>query len=433
MLWQARWLISSDPILGTIEDGALVTEDDMIIAVGKASKLLREYDGPGMEFPYGIIMPGLINAHCHAAMVGFRGLADDLPLAEWLNKYIWPAERAMVSEEFIRHAAKIALSEMLASGTTLFKDMYFFQDTLAEEVKKAGMRAILTEGVLDYPTPSARTSAEGMDRTRAFIERWKGDGQVFPGVGLHAPYSCSPDVLKEGVELAREQAVPLHIHLSETKAEVDGILEAHGVTPVRFLDDLGVLGPWFVGAHGVWVTPEEMDILAARGAGVVHCPQSNCKLASGVAPVAEYLARGVKLGLGTDGAASNNNLDMFDEMRTCALLHKAQSLDPTAVSARDVIRLATLGGAELVGLGDRLGSLTPGKLADFIVIDGRSPHLRPLRSPESHIVYSASGRDVAWVVVGGKVVVEEGKVLAISNKDIGEAEEFINEKIKEVF
>lgn len=433
MLWQARWVITSDPDLGTIEDGGLLTDGDRIIAVGKASALEREYDGEVMEFPCGIIMPGLINVHCHAAMVSFRGLADDLPLAEWLGNYIWPAERATVSEEFIRHAARIAISEMLASGTTLFNDMYFFQDALACEVKRAGMRAILTEGVLDYPTPSARTPREGIERTRSFIDRWKGDGYVFPGVGLHAPYSCSPDLLKEGAALARDQGVSLHIHLSETKAELDGILKDHGTTPVNFLDELGVLGPWFVGAHGVWVSPEEMDVLAARGAGVVHCPQSNCKLASGIAPLPEYLARGVRVGLGTDGAASNNNLDMFDEMRTCALIHKARSLDPTTVSAGDVIRLATLAGAELVGLSDRLGSLTPGKLADFVVIDARSPHLRPIRNPESHIVYSASGRDVSWVVIGGKVVVEEGRVLPISEKEIAEAEKFINEKIKEVF
>ena len=433
MLWQARWVITCDPELGTIEDGGLVVDGDRIAAVGKARDLLREYGGPGMEFPAGIILPGLVNAHCHAAMVGFRGLADDLPLSEWLGNYIWPAERAVVSKEFIRHAAKIALSEMLGSGTTMFKDMYFFEDVLAEEVKKAGMRAILTEGVLDYPTPSAKTSAEGMERTRVFLERWKDDGQVLPGVGLHAPYSCSPDLLEEGAKLARDHGVTLHIHLAETKTEVEEIRKAHGVTPVRFLDQLGVLGPWFVGAHGVWVDSGERDILAKRGAGVVHCPQSNCKLASGIAPLPEYLAQGVRMGLGTDGAASNNNLDMFDEMRTCALIHKAQSCDPTVVSARDVLRLATLGGAELIGLGDRLGSITPGKLADFVVVDGRSPHMRPLRSPESHIVYSASGRDVAWVVVGGQTVVEEGKVLTISRKEIDEAEAFINEKIKEVF
>ncbi|MGB9590710.1 MAG: amidohydrolase family protein, partial [Candidatus Hydrothermia bacterium] len=360
-------------------------------------------------------------------------LADDLPLSEWLGNYIWPAERAVVSEEFIRHAAKIALSEMLATGTTLFNDMYFFQDVLAEEVKKAGMRAILTEGVLNYPTPSARTPVEGMERTRDFIERWKDDDQIYPGVGLHAPYSCSPELLREGTALARDQGVPLHIHLSETKAEVEEMLETHGTTPVKFLEELGVLGPWFVGAHGVWVDPEEMDILASCGAGIAHCPQSNCKLASGVAPLPEYLARGVKLGLGTDGAASNNNLDMFDEMRTCALIHKAYSLDPTVISAADVLQLATLGGAKMVGLEDRLGSLSPGKLADFVVIDCRHPHLRPLRNPESHMVYSASGMDVAWVVIGGRVVVEEKKVLTISENEIREAEMFINEKIKEVF
>lgn len=432
-MWQARWVITCDPVLGTIEDAALIVEGERIVAVGKASELLREYDGPSTEFPMGIIMPGLINAHCHAAMVGFRGLADDLPLSEWLGNYIWPAERAVVSEEFISHSARIALSEMLLSGTTLFADMYFFQEAMAREVKRAGMRACLTEGVLDYPTPSAKTPAEGLERTRAFIERWKGDPQVFPGVGLHAPYSCSPDLLKQGSALAMEHGVSLHIHLSETKAELDEISEAHGTTPVRFLDQLGLLGPGFVGAHGVWVDSEERDLLAERGAGIAHCPQSNCKLASGIAPLPEYLSRGVKVGLGTDGAASNNNLDMFDEMRTCALIHKARTCDPTVVSARDVLRLATLGGAELLGLGDRLGSITPGKLADFVVVDGRPAHMRPLRSPESHIVYSACGGDVAWVVVGGEVVVEEGRLLTIPQDEINEAEAFINEKIKEVF
>jgi len=433
MLWRARWVITGDPLLGTIEDGALVVEGERVAAVGKASNLLREHDGPSAEFPMGIIMPGLVNAHCHAAMVGFRGLADDLPLSEWLGNYIWPAERAAVSEDFIRHAARIALSEMLLSGTTLFGDMYFFQDVMAEEVKRSGIRAVLTEGVIDYPTPSAKTPAEGMERTRAFIERWKGDPQVFPGVGLHAPYSCSKDLLKEGAALAREQGVTLHIHLSETRGEIEEISKAYSTTPVRFLDQIGILGPGFVGAHGVWVDSEERELLARTGAGIVHCPQSNCKLASGIAPLPEYLSQGVKVGLGTDGAASNNNLDMFDEMRTCALIHKARTCDPTVISARDVIRIATIGGAEVLGLADRLGSITPGKLADFVVVDGRPPHMRPLRSPESHIVYSASGRDVAWVVIGGEVVVENGKLLTISEDEIKEAEAFINEKIKEVF
>ncbi|MEO0140919.1 MAG: amidohydrolase [candidate division WOR-3 bacterium] len=433
MLWRARWVITSDPELGTIEDGALITEGERIADVGIAPELIKKYDGETFEFPMGIIMPGLINAHTHAAMVGFRGLADDLPLSEWLGDYIWPAERAIVSEDFIRHAAKIAISEMLRTGTTLFVDMYFFEEVLAEEVKKAGMRAVLTEGVIDYPTPSARTPEEGLERTRGFIERWKGDDRVYPGVGLHAPYSCSESLIKAGAEMAKEFGVILHMHLSETRTELDDIGRSKGTTPVRFLDELGVLGPWFVGAHGVWVDKRDRDILAKRGAGIVHCPQSNCKLASGIAPVPGYMAQGVRLGLGTDGAASNNNLDMFDEMRTCALIHKAQTCDPTAVRAADVIRMATSGGAETLGLGERIGSLTPGKLADFIVIDGRKPHLRPLRSPESHVVYSASGEDVVWVVVGGEVLVEDGKVLTISQNDIDEAEAFIDEKIKEVF
>jgi len=310
--------------------------------------------------------------------------------------------------------------------------MYFFQDRMAEAVLSAGLRAVLVEGVIDFPTPSAPTPEHGKRNALEFIKTWQDNHRIFPGIGLHAPYTCSEELLKWGARTAEQEGVPLHIHLSETEKEVQTIRDRTGTTPVRYLSEIGALVPGLVGAHGVWVDQEEMVLLRDAGAGVASCPQSNAKLGSGTAPIGDYMETGVKLGLGTDGPASNNDLDMFDEMRFAALIQKGVNLEPTALPASAVIEMASLGGARLYGLDSKMGSLSPGKLADFIVVDTSGSHARPVWSPESHIVYSAKSSDVRYVVIGGKVVVEEGEVLTISQQEINAAEAVIRDKLQEV-
>ncbi len=409
--------ITADPI----RDGGVVVEGPRIVDVGPLEVLRTHHpDARVVDRRPAIVMPGLVNTHTHAAMIAFRGLADDLPLMEWLEKYIWPSESRFVSESFIRTALPGALIEMVRSGTTTFADMYFFQDLAGEIVREFGMRAVLGEGVIDYPTPAAPTPEEQLRRSEALIQKFQGDELITPAVAPHAPYSCSVDLLRKTRTLADRYGVLILTHIAETRNEVEIIRERYGTTPVRHLEAIGFLDDRVVGAHSVWVDDEEKEIYQNRDVAVAHCPESNLKLASGVAPIPDYLERGIRVGLATDGNASNNDLDMIGEMRTAALIQKGLRFDPTVMDARTVVEMATLGGARALHLDDRIGSLEVGKEADIVVLRTDAIHAAPHYDPHSWIVYAAKSSDVDSVWVRGKALLLAGEIQGLDESAVKE-------------
>jgi 5-methylthioadenosine/S-adenosylhomocysteine deaminase len=383
-----------------------------IVAVGPPEDLARRFAPERtLDYPQGLILPGLINAHTHAAMSLFRGLADDLPLEEWLNTYIFPAE-SRVNGDFVYWGTKLAVAEMLLSGTTTFCDMYLFADQVARAAAETGIRAVVGEVLYDFPSPNYGPPAAGLKFSEDLCRAWQDHPLVRVAIQPHAVYTCSPELLVQCGELAEKYDTRLIIHLSETAKEVTDCQKAHGATPVGHLYRLGLLNRRLVADHGVVLSVADLMLLLASGAGVAHCPESNMKLASGIAPVTELLRRGIKVGLGTDGCASNNNLDLFQEMDTAAKLQKVSTMDPTALPAPAALGLATRGSAQILGLGDRVGSLAPGLLGDLIVIDLDQPHLTPIYDPYSHLVYAATGADVQTVLVHGRIVVEDRRLLS---------------------
>ncbi|PYQ52866.1 MAG: amidohydrolase [Acidobacteria bacterium] len=409
-------VVAVDPAHRVIADGAVAIEGGRIIAVGPATDVEAAFRGrETLDARGGLVIPGLINAHTHAPMVLFRGVADDLRLMDWLTRFIFPAEARNVSAPFVKAATRLAALEMIRSGTTTFVDMYYFEDQVAEVAKEAGLRGVLGETLIEVPggPPDNKSIPDALAYTERFLKRWAGDPLVTAAVAPHSTYLCSPDTLKAARALADRYRAPLLIHLSESPVEQTQIKERYGKTSTEHLRDLGFLRKGVLGAHGVWLTPSDRAILKASEVGVVHCPQSNMKLSSGAAPVAAMLAEGLRLGLGTDGAASNNDLDMFDEMDSAALLAKHASGDPTAAPAPAVLEMATLGGARALGMEDRLGSLEVGKRADLVVVSLAAPRLHPLYDAVSHLVYVAKGADVSGVVVEGRVLMRDGKVLTL--------------------
>lgn len=407
-------VVTMDPQRRVIADGALAVEAGRIVAVGPRAEVEGAFRGAEvLEAGGGLVIPGLVNAHGHAAMVLFRGIADDLKLMEWLERYIFPAEARNVTAPFVKAGTRLAILEMLRSGTTTFADMYYFEDQVAEAAKEAGIRTVAGETLIQFPAPDHKTPAEALAYTERFLERWKGDPLVVAAVAPHSTYLVAPETLQAARELADRYGAPILTHASESQDEQRQIQERYGKTPVEHLRDLGVLRKGVSVAHGVWLSAPDRAKLKATEAGVVHCPQSNMKLSSGAAPVRENLAEGLRLGLGTDGAASNNDLDMFEEMLTAALLAKLSSGDPTAAPAAAVLEMATLGGARALGMEDRIGSLEVGKRADLAVVGLGEARLHPLYDPVSHLVYAAKGSDVRHVVVEGKVVVRDRKVLTL--------------------
>ena len=417
--------ISSPPF----RNGGVLIEEGVIKKLGSRDEILIEDIDLVVDGNL-IIMPGFINTHTHAAMVGFRGLADDLPLMDWLNNYIWPMEKRMVNREFIRTFVELACLEMLLSGTTTFADMYFFQEDAAAVIDKVGMRAVLAEGVIDFPTPNNPDPEKQIAYTENFIKNWLNHPLITPAIGPHAPYSTSPSVYRRSHEISQKYRVPLLTHVAETKAEIKQINERYGTTPVRHLRSIGVLSELTVAAHCVYLDDEDINIMAESKSGIAHCPESNMKLASGIARVHEYLERGVKVGLATDGASSNNDLDMIGEMRTTALLHKVSTGDPTIMPAEKVLYIATLGAAEVVGLQDKVGSLEPGKEADIITIDLDSPHLMPVFDPISHVVYAAKGSDIRDVFIKGNPVVLNREPQTIDVERLFSRVKSFNEKMR---
>ncbi len=407
-------VVTMDATDTIIEDGAVAVADGRIVAVGTASELQAEYaSARRVSAGGGIIMPGLINTHTHVPMVLFRGLADDLKLMDWLENHIFPAEAKHVDEEFVRWGTRLACLEMLRGGTTTFVDMYFFEDAIAEEADRCGMRAVVGESLIDFPTPDHKTWDAAVAYTRNFVARWKGHPRITPAVAPHAPYTVSADHLKEAHALAAELEVPLVIHLAEDRTAIERVTKATGFSPVNYLDSLGILDDRVLAAHMVWPSPEEIALLVERDVGVAHNPQSNMKISAGVAPVPAMLAAGVAVGLGTDGAASNNDLDMWEEIDTAAKLHKVTSADATVVSAREALRMATIDGARALDMEAEIGSLEVGKRADVILVGTDGFHQQPSYNAYSLLTYSTKSSDVETVIIEGRVVMEQGQVLTV--------------------
>jgi 5-methylthioadenosine/S-adenosylhomocysteine deaminase len=403
-----------------LDDGAVAVADDRIVAVGATSLLAAEIEAETLLDASGcLVMPGLINLHTHAAMTCFRGLADDLSLQEWLHEHIFPAETSYLSEESVYWATLLAVVEMIKSGTTTFCDGYFYEDGTARAVSASGIRAVLAQGVIDFPAPGIPDPRINLKAAEAFLFRWQGKSPcLIPSVFCHSVYTCSPETLVRAKEICTEHGVMLQIHLAENQAELAETQQRYGRRPVDHLQALGLLDANTLCHHAVRVNEEEIEILATGAVGVSHNPESNMKLASGVAPLPKMLAAGLKVGLGTDGCASNNNLDMFQEMDTAAKLHKVHQGDPALSSARQVAAMATHGGAAALGMAGDLGSLESGKKADVIIVDLNQPHLTPMYEPCSHLVYAARGADVRDVVIDGRVVMRERQLLGIDEEEI---------------
>jgi 5-methylthioadenosine/S-adenosylhomocysteine deaminase len=400
--------IVEDPLIG-IRNGRIA-----FVQPGAAGTMGQHAAREVIDASGSLIMPGLVNTHTHIPMVLFRGMADDLPLMNWLNNHIFPAEARFINRETVYSGSMLGIAEMILSGTTTFCDGYFFEGAVARAAIDAGMRGVVAQGFIDFPTPEKSTQVDQRVVAENFVDRWRGRSNLItPALICHSPYTCSPETLQTVKAVARDKGLSFLIHLSETAEEVSLILERYGKRPAKHLHDLDLLDPSTIAAHCIWLDEEELDLLAAGRVKVAHDPESNMKLAAGVAPVPAMLRRGIEVGLGTDGSASNNNLDLFGEMSMAARLHKAFAADPTVMKAEKVVQMATLGGASVLGLADRIGSIEAGKCADIILIDLKKPHLTPLYNPFSHLVYAASGADVVTSIIDGKIVMRDRRLLTI--------------------
>jgi len=401
--------IVEEPLIGVV-DGRI----HFIAAAGREPRQFPEaveyIDASGC-----LIMPGLVNCHTHLPMVLFRGLADDLPLMRWLNDYIFPVEGKYINGDTAYTGAMLAIAEMILSGTTTFCDGYFFESSIARAALDAGMRGIVAQGFIDFPTPDQPNPSRHAVVAEEFVQEWRHRSPLItPALICHSPYTCSPDTLKTIKGIARRWGIPFLIHLAETREEVTLLQKRFSKKPVHHLRDLDLLDGSTVAAHCIWLDSDEIDILAQFDVKVAHDPESNMKLGAGVAPVPAMLGRGISIGLGTDGCASNNNLDLFGEMGMCAKLHKVNSSDPSVLKAKTVVTMATMGGARVLGMAEELGSLAPGKWADMILVNMERPHLTPVYNPFSHLVYAASGADVTTSIIGGKVVMKNRRLLTIN-------------------
>lgn len=413
------FVLCIDDEFRTFYPGFVAISGARIVDVGFYSPEVRlKFDARETVSAHGcVVLPGLINAHTHIAMTLFRGLADDLPLMDWLQKYIFPAEKKL-TEEWVYWGALLGCAEMIASGTTSFCDMYLFEHTVAKAVEKSGMRALLGEALYDFPSPNYGPQNQGLAFTERLVREWLGHERIRIAVEPHSVYTCSPNLLLRCRDLAERLIVPLVIHLSETREEVKTCISRYGTTPVRHLDSLKILDVNTIAAHCVHLEDQDIKVITTKNIKVVHNPQSNLKLSSGIAPVPKLISSGAEVALGTDGCASNNDLDMFLEMDTCAKIHKGVNLNPTIMSARDVLFTAIRGGARVLGLSDMIGQLKPGFYADIIVVDFDKPHLVPCYDPISHLVYSASGSDVRDVIIHGKWVYRNGIHSTINPEEI---------------
>jgi 5-methylthioadenosine/S-adenosylhomocysteine deaminase len=412
-------VVTQNPSRQILSPGAIAIDGTDIVAVNTPDAIASAYRATNVIDASGqVVMPGLINTHTHAPMVMYRGLADDLALMDWLQKYIFPAEAKTVSPELVRAGTRLAALEMIESGTTAFADMYYFEEEVAKATKEAGIRGVLGQTVIQFPVADAKTPQEALARAETFITSFKDDPLIVPAVAPHAMYTLDRATLVASAELGRRYDVPVLIHLAETREEVAGARTSHQLTPTAYLESIGFWGPRTLAAHGVWVDAEDITTLQRRQIGVSHNPESNMKLASGAAPVTGYLSAGVTLGLGTDGAASNNDLDMFEAMRQAAFLAKLSTNDPTAVPAQSALDMATIGGAKAMTLDGRIGSLEAGKKADLITVAVNRPRQTPLYDVVSHLVYATHGDDVQTVVVNGRIVMRDREVKTLNRASV---------------
>jgi len=415
LVLSGRYLVTMDG-QGVLEDASVAIAGDTIVEIGPG--LAASYpQAEHINQPHGLIMPGLINTHTHAAMSCFRGLADDIPLMQWLQEYIFPVE-AKLTPDMVYQSTLLSICEMIKSGTTGFNDMYLFAKEVARAAAQSGMRAWIGEVLYDFPSPNYGKLENGFIYMRELFAAYEDNDLVTITVNPHAVYTCSPDLLQGLGALAEEKNALYHIHLSENEDEVTTCRKRYGVSPVQHLENLGLLNERVVAAHCVMIDDEEIELLARRGVKVAHCQESNMKLASGAAPIRKMLAAGVKVGIGTDGAASNNDVDMFAEMDSVAKIQKVIIMDPTAMTAEQTLHAATLGGAETLGAEQQIGSLAVGKKADMIVLNMNQPHLTPLYNVPSHLVYAARGADVVHSVIDGKVIMENRKLLSIDEEEL---------------
>lgn len=418
-LLHARWVVTVDPNCHANDNYSVAIHNHRIIDVLEQSAAGTKYQADEeLHLDHHILIPGLINTHTHAAMTLFRGLADDLPLMDWLNQHIWPAETRWVNEEFVRVGSSLAMAEMLRSGTTCFNDMYFYPDVVADVAREIGMRASVGLIQIDFPTTWAQTPEDYLRKGLELHDEVKNWDLITTAFAPHAPYSVSDKPLIKIQTLADELDIPIHMHVHETEQEIKTSIEHFRVRPLERLSQLGLLTDRLLAVHMTQLLPSELEAVASNGTHVIHCPESNLKLASGLCPVAELFDVGVNVALGTDGAASNNDLDMLSEMRTAALLAKGVSGDPTIVPAHQALRMATINGARALGLEDTTGTITPGKCADLVAVDLNHVNTQPTYDPVTQLVYSASRDQVSDVWVNGNQVVRHGKLETIDLKTL---------------
>ncbi|MDQ3220617.1 MAG: amidohydrolase [Acidobacteriota bacterium] len=413
-------VVTMDKERRLIEDGAVAIKGDKITAVGTRAEITKNYKAKKTINAAGkVVIPGLINTHTHIPMTLFRGIADDLDLQEWLTKYIFPAEAKNVDEAFVRAGTRLGLAEMIRGGTTTYCDMYYFEDAIADETKKAGMRGVLGETIIDFPVPDNKTFDAGIAYAERFIRKWQNDPLIVPGVAPHAPYTVSREHLLAARSLSDKLNAPLLIHLAEASTETEFIQQKYnGMRPVEFVESIGFLSDKTIAAHVIHANEKELDILKSRGVGIAHNPQSNMKLAAGVAPVPMMLAKDMAAGLGTDGAASNNDLSMWEEMDTAAKLHKIISGDPKVLTAKQAFEMATIRGARALHLEKITGSLEAGKRADIAIVDFDGLHQTPFYSIYSHLVYATKANDVRTVVINGRIVMLDRRLLTLDENAI---------------
>jgi 5-methylthioadenosine/S-adenosylhomocysteine deaminase len=411
-------VVTMDASRAIIDDGAIAVTGDTITEVGPRAALEAKYAAKRtIDAKNTLILPGFINGHTHVPMTLFRGIHDDVTLSDWLYKYIFPAEAKNVNEEFVRWGTRLALAEQIRSGVTTFADMYYFEDAIAEETKAAGMRGVLGETFIDFPAPDNKTNAAMLDYTERFLKKWQGNPLIHAAPAPHSIYTCSQKTLQDAAALARKYHAPILIHVAEMKKELDDSVKEHGMTPVQYLDKIGVLGPDVVAAHCIFVDEADRKTLAQRGVGCVHNPSSNMMIASGVSPVPEMRAAGVAVGLGTDGpAGSNNDLDIMEEIDLAAKLAKISKMDPLAINAKAVVEMATIDGARALHMDKEIGSLEKGKKADVILISLDEPNAVPMYDIYAQIAYALKGSDVKTVVIGGKVVMRDHKLLTVDEE-----------------
>ena len=425
MLVVGGTVLTMEPNTEPIKNGAVAVTDGRIAAVGPAEELLElSPSGAVLNAGNSIILPGLVNTHSHLAMTLLRGIADDIPLKEWLEQHIWPVESEYMNRETVRLGTELATAELLLAGVTTTADMYFFGDEVSAVLAEAGMRGVVAESLIDISTPRCATPEEMLEKQRELLEAYSNHPLITPSVAAHSPYSVSAANLVKEAELAEEYEVSMQIHLSETTWEVEKLLGEKGVSPVAYLADLGFLSERTVAAHCVHVSSEDIELLAEFEVGVSHNPVSNLKLASGVSPVPAMVAQGVKVGLGTDGAASNNTLDLLRDMQLAALLHKGITGDPTVLPARTMLEMVTINGARVLGL-ENIGTLAEGCEADLICVAVDGPHTAPMYDPFSHLVFAARSSDVRHVMIHGQVVVRNHELQTVDRERIeAQAREF---------